>query len=229
MDYIDLRSDTVTMPTDEMRKAMACAEVGDDAYGDDPTVKRLEAMAAERVGKEAALFVPTGTFGNQLAIFTHTLRGQEIIAGRDSHVVLHEVGSSAVIAGVQIRTVSTCGGELCAAEVETAVQKGSPYDMGTGLICVENAHGCGKVVSIENMRDVYLIAGKFHVPVHLDGARIFNAAAYLKVDVTDIAAYCDSVMFCLAKGLSAPVGSILAGSRDFIKAARKKESLWVAL
>jgi len=225
MKFIDLRSDTVTMPTDEMRQAIANAEVGDDVYGDDPTVNKLEKLAAEKVGKEAALFVPSGTFGNQLAIITHTRRGQEVIVGKDNHIVLHEVGASAVIAGVQLRTLETLNGVMSPKDVKNAIRPDDIHEPETGLICVENAHGCGAVVPMSTLKEIKEIAESNSIPVHMDGARIFNAAAALGVDAREVAACCDSVMFCLSKGLAAPAGSMLAGSREFIGRARKYRKL----
>lgn len=226
MRYIDLRSDTVTMPTDEMRKAMAEAPVGDDVYSDDPTINRLEELAAEKVGKEAAVFVPSGTFGNQLCVLTHTLRGDEIILGKDCHITLHEVGGAAVIAGVQLRTLPGRNGMLDPAEVEAAIRPGNDIHYPhTGLICVENAHGLGTVIPLDNLKAIKAVAEKHGIPVHMDGARIFNAATALGVDAKEIAANCDSVMFCLSKGLAAPVGSMVAGSKEFVERARKNRKL----
>lgn len=225
MKSIDLRSDTVTMPTDEMRRAMANALVGDDVYGDDPTVNKLEKIAAEKVGKEAALFVPSGTFGNQLSLLTHTRRGQEVIIGKENHIVVHEVGASAVIAGVQLRTLNTTNGTMSPEDVEKAIRKDDIHQPETGLICIENAHGCGAVIKIDNLKEIKKIAEKHSLPVHMDGARIFNAAISLGVDARDIAKYCDTVMFCLSKGLAAPVGSMVAGNKKFIDKARKNRKL----
>jgi len=225
MKFIDLRSDTVTMPTDEMRTAIANALVGDDVYGDDPTVNKLEELAAKKVGKEAALFVPSGTFGNQLALFTHTRRGQEVVIGKNNHIVVHEVGASAVIAGVQLRTLETNNGTMNPLDVEKAIRQDDIHEPETGLICVENAHGCGSVITLKNLKEIKKIAEKHSIPVHMDGARIFNAATFLNVDVKDITACADSVMFCLSKGLSAPAGSMLAGSKKFIDRARKNRKL----
>lgn len=225
MNFIDLRSDTVTMPTDEMREAIANALVGDDVYGDDPTVNKLEELAAKKIGKEASLFVPSGTFGNQLALFTHTRRGQEVIIGKNNHIVVHEVGASAVIAGVQLRTLETNNGTMNTLEVERAIRQDDIHEPETGLICVENAHGCGAVISLDNLKEIKHIAEKHSLPVHMDGARIFNAATSLNVDVKDIAACADTVMFCLSKGLAAPAGSMLAGSKKFIDRARKNRKL----
>jgi threonine aldolase len=227
MRYIDLRSDTVTQPTDAMREAMFKAEVGDDVYGDDITVSELESYAAKLVGKEAALFVPSGTFGNQLALFTHCKRGSEVILGDDCHIVAHEVGAASVIAGVQLRTINSNKGELDPKEIKRKIRH-EDMDIhypGTSLICLENAHSNGRVISLENMKEIFSIAKDEWIPVHLDGARLFNASAYLKVAPTAITSYCDSVMFCLSKGLCAPVGSILAGSRSFIAKARKGRKL----
>ncbi|WP_432665414.1 low-specificity L-threonine aldolase [Wukongibacter baidiensis] len=225
MKVIDLRSDTVTMPTDEMRKAMANAEVGDDVYGDDPTVKKLEKLAADIVGKEDALFVPSGTFGNQLALLTHTRRGDEVILEANSHIVMHEVGAAAVIAGVHIRTIEGKNGAMNPEDVEKAIRDEDIHFPDTGLICMENAHSCGAVVSLDNMKKIKGIASVNNIPVHLDGARVFNAAKALKVDVKEVAKNCDSLMFCLSKGLCAPIGSILAGSKEFIKRARRNRKL----
>ncbi|WP_313165127.1 low-specificity L-threonine aldolase [Sedimentibacter sp.] len=225
MKFIDLRSDTVTMPTDEMRQAIANAEVGDDVYGDDPTINKLEKLAAEKVGKEAALFVPSGTFGNQLALLTHTNRGQEVIIGKNNHIVVHEVGGSAVIAGVQLRTLETVNGIMKPIDVENAIRVDDIHEPETGLICVEEAHGCGTVVPLSILKEIKDIAEKHSIPVHMDGARLFNAAVSLGVDPKEITANCDSVMFCLSKGLAAPAGSMIAGSKSFIDKARKYRKL----
>lgn len=226
MRYIDLRSDTVTMPTEEMRKAMAEAEVGDDVYEDDPTVNRLQELAAEMVGKEAALFVPSGTFGNQLCVLTHTRRGDEVILGEDCHIVLHEVGGAAVIAGVQLRTLKSNNGMLDPADVEAAIRPGDDIHYPhTGLICVENAHGLGTAIPVNNLQAIKKIGEEHGIPVHMDGARIFNAAVALGVDAKEIAACADSVQFCLSKGLAAPVGSLVAGTKEFIEIARKNRKL----
>lgn len=225
MNCIDLRSDTVTWPTDEMRTAMFKAEVGDDVYGDDPTVQELEKYAATLVGKEAALFVPSGTFGNQLALFTHCQRGNEVILGDDCHIVQHEVGAAAVIAGVQLRTLPGVYGRLDPSQVENAIRGQDLHFPATGLICLENAHSNGTVIPLDNMASIYATAQGHSIPVHLDGARLFNAAGYLHLQAGDITRYCDSVMFCLSKGLCAPVGSMLAGTQTFVDQARKKRKL----
>lgn len=227
MKYIDIRSDTVTAPTQEMRDAIYKAVVGDDVYDEDPTVKELERVSAEIVGKEAALFVPSGTFGNQLSLFTHCKRGNEVILGDDCHIVAHEVGASSIIAGVQLRTLVGDKGVLNPEDVKKRIRKEDEdiHYPETGLVCLENAHSNGRVIPLENMKEIYEIANSRGVPLHLDGARLFNAAAHLEVDPKEITKYCDSVMFCLSKGLCAPVGSILAGSSEFIAKAKKKRKI----
>lgn len=221
MTFIDLRSDTVTQPTDKMRQAIFNAEVGDDVYGDDATVNELEEYAAKLVGKEAAMFVPSGTFGNQVSIMTHCRRGDEVLLGENSHIMIHEVGAAAALSGVQLRTLNDNGGEFIISELISKLRGEDIHFPDTGLICMETAHSSGKVPSLLNMKAVYDIAKDHNVQVHLDGARLFNAAAYLDVDVKDITKYCDTVTFCLSKGLCAPIGSIVAGTRKFISAARK--------
>ena len=223
--WIDLRSDTVTQPTEAMRQAMAHAEVGDDVYGDDPTVNRLEKLTSTLFGKEAALFVPSGTFGNQLAIMTHTQRGDEILLGDDCHILMHEVGGAAVLSGVQTRTFPTNLGHIDIEKLKRMIRGDDIHFPATGLICMENAQSSGPVVSLKDMKAVYQLAQSKHVPVHLDGARIFNAAIALGANVKEIAAYGDSVNVCLSKGLCAPVGSMLIGTSDFIRKARKNRKL----
>lgn len=226
MKYIDLRSDTVTHPTAEMREAMYNAEVGDDVYQDDPTINKLEEYAALVVGKEAALFVPTGTFGNQLALFTHCERGNEVILGDNCHIVQHEAGAASIIAGVQLRTLSDDENGLNPNQVEDKIRKEQDIHYpDTGLICLENALSNGRVVPLENMKSIHSISKKYNVPIHVDGARLFNASTHLNIDVKEITKLCDSVMFCLSKGLCAPVGSMLAGSKDFIEKARRRRKI----
>jgi threonine aldolase len=226
MNYmIDIRSDTVTKPTEAMRKAMAVAEVGDDVYGDDPTVNELETLGAEMLGKEGAVFVPSGTFGNQLALFTWCKRGTEVILGEECHIIQHEAGAASVIAGVQIRPIPAPDGVLPPEAIRQRLRKAELHTPATSLICLENAHSLGRVVSPEAMDGVRKLADEWGLPVHLDGARIFNAAAALGIQARDIAARADSVMFCLSKGLCAPVGSLLAGTRDFTEKARMKRKI----
>lgn len=225
MKIIDLRSDTVTQPTDEMRKAMYEAVVGDDVYEDDPTVKELEALAAQLSGKEEGLFVPSGTFGNQLCLLTHTNRGDEVLVGNDSHILMHEVGASAVIAGVQLRTFKSDNCSVDAEEIRKMIREDDIHYPGTALICLENALGSGAVLPLESMKEVKALADEFNVPVHLDGARVFNAAKYLGVNVREIMTQVDSCTFCLSKGLCAPIGSMVVGDKAFIAKARKNRKL----
>ena len=222
---IDIRSDTVTKPTESMREAMARAEVGDDVYGDDPTVNELERLGAETLGKPAALFVPSGTFGNQLALFTWCERGSEVILGEECHIMQHEAGAAAVIAGVQVRTLCAPDGRLPAEAIWRRLRRRDLHTPATALICLENAHSSGRVVPLSAMNETRAIADKWGLPIHLDGARIFNAAIALGVEARAIAAYADSVMFCLSKGLCAPVGSLLVGTRDFVNKARLKRKI----
>lgn len=228
MKIIDLRSDTVTKPTEEMRKAMYEAEVGDDVYREDPTVLRLEKMAAEITGKEDAIFVSTGTMGNQLAVLCHTQRGDEIIVERKAHVYNYEVGGIAFLSGVQPRIVEGTNGIMSATGIEEVIVNDRDiHHPQTSLICLENTHNMagGIVVPLEKMEEIYNLSRKYKLPIHLDGARIFNAATVLNCQVKEITKYCDSVMFCLSKGLCAPAGSILAGDKDFIEKARRYRKL----
>jgi len=225
VNYIDVRSDTVTWPTEAMRVAMASAPVGDDVYGDDPTMNELERLAAEMTGKEAAIFVPSGTFGNQLALFTWCPRGSEVILGEQCHIVQHEAGAASVIAGVQTRTIFAPNGILPVDEIEARIRGDDIHYPSTTLICLENAHSSGRVISLDSMKEVAALAKRYGLPIHLDGARLFNAAIALGVRAADIAAHVDSVMFCLSKGLCAPIGSMLAGPRDFIEKARRKRKI----
>jgi len=224
---IDLRSDTVTRPTEEMRRAMATAEVGDDVYGEDPTVNRLEELAAEKVGKEAALFVPSGTMGNQVAIMTHANRGDEVIVEAESHVFIYEVGGIAALTGAQPRQLKGKNGIPDPADIRSAIRDENIHFPTTRLLCLENTHNRagGTVISPEKMGELAEAARERGVSIHLDGARIFNAAVALGVDVKELVRDADSVMFCLSKGLGAPVGSILAGTREFIKRARKNRKI----
>lgn len=224
---IDLRSDTVTVPTEQMRQAMCTAVVGDDVYGDDATVNELEALAAEMMGKEAGLFVPRGVMSNQLALFTHVNRGQEVILPDNCHIVAHEAGAAAIIAGAQLRTVQNVNGEMPLDIVEKYIRK-DPNDIHqptTALITYENADSDGQVRSLEYMKRVRELADRYHLPVHLDGARIFNAATVLGVEAKEIAQYADTISVCLSKGLCAPVGSVLVGSKEFIAQARRKRKI----
>lgn len=222
---IDLRSDTVTKPTAEMRAAMASAEVGDDVFGEDPTVNRLQDRAAEIFEKEAALFVPSGCMGNQIAVKVHTKPGDEIVIEDRGHIYQHEMASSSVISGVLIRAVRSedRSGQLTWNEIESGLRLGADYDSSrTALICLENTHNMagGTVMDADHCAELCDKAHEAGVSVHLDGARIFNAALALNTSVADLARHCDSVQFCLSKGLGAPIGSILMGSETFIETAR---------
>lgn len=219
---IDLRSDTVTRPTAKMRAAMAEAEVGDDVYQEDPTVNRLEARAAEIFGREAGLFVPTGSMGNQIAIRVHTEHGEEVICESRAHVLDWEMGMTAAFAGCTLRTVTAPRGILTWELVQAAIFQNVHFHASTGLICIENTHNMagGTVTPVAIAREICDGAHAMGLPVHLDGARIFNAAAALGVDVKQLTAEFDTVMFCLSKGLGAPVGSMLVGSAEAMERAR---------
>lgn len=222
MQLIDLRSDTVTRPTPEMREAMARAEVGDDVYLEDPTVNRLQEIAAALLGKEAALFVPSGTMGNQVSVNIHTQPGQEVILEERSHIFNYEMGAMAVVSGAMPRPVRGEDGLLDWPLIEAAIRPRSAYYVApTGLVALENTHNMagGAVMPLERMEEICNGAREAGLPVHLDGARIFNAAIALKRDPAEIARPFDSVMFCLSKGLGAPVGSMIVGSRPFIDRA----------
>lgn len=223
--WIDLRSDTVTLQPADMVKEMTKAMVGDDVYGDDPTAALLEEMTAKRLGKEAGLFVPSGTFGNQLALLTHTRRGDEVIVGSEAHILAHEVGAASVIAGVQLRTIPMALNVMDPELVRRTIRVEDIHYPDTGLICMENALGNGSVMSLENMQAVYAVGKAHQIPVHLDGARLFNAALALGVSAKDLADCADTVNLCLSKGLCAPVGSVLVGSKAFIDKARKNRKL----
>jgi threonine aldolase len=227
--FIDLRSDTLTLPTPTMREAMYRAEVGDDVYGEDPTVNRLQELAAERTGKEAALFVPSGTMGNAAAMLTHAGRGRAVIVGDESHVYHYEVGGASTLGGSPMWVVSTHpDGMLDFDEVRAGIaDESDEHVAATALLCIENTHNrCGgTVLSVEQVETLAGLAHAHGIAIHMDGARIFNAAIALGVPVSDLARPVDSVMFCLSKGLSAPVGSMLVGSKEFIRRAHRTRKL----
>lgn len=222
MQVIDLRSDTVTKPTPKMREAMSKAEVGDDVYLEDPTVNHLEKRAAEVFEREAALFVPTGSMGNLICVKLHTQPGQEVILESRSHILNYEVASMSMVAGVLPRAIPTGNGLLEWSQIEEAIRPSIYYCAQTGLICLENTHNMagGVVMPKEQTHEICLKARERGLPVHLDGARVFNAATVLGESVAELTRYFDSVMFCLSKGLGAPIGSMIVGSRKFIEQAR---------
>jgi threonine aldolase len=224
MKTIDLRSDTVTLPSDEMRDAMYRAELGDDVFGEDPTVNRLERRAAERVGKEAALLVVSGTMGNLVSILTHCGRGAEVILGDRCHTHIYEAGGISALGGIHPRTVpNQPDGTLRLEDIEAAIRPNNVHFPRTRLVCLENTHNrCdGAPLTVPYTAQVVDLARRHHLAVHLDGARIFNAAVALGVDVKELTCGVDSLSFCLSKGLAAPVGSLVCGSKDFIAEARR--------
>lgn len=224
MDTIDLRSDTVSWPTPEMRDAMANAPVGDDVYGDDPTVNQLQADAAAMLGKEAALFVASGTMGNITAALTHCGRGDEMIVGRQAHMFINEAGAASGLGGIHPHIIDVQpDGTLPLADIRAAIREDDDHFPRTRLICVENTQGAkgGIPVSADYIRQVGALAREHGLKLHIDGARIFNAATALNTPIHELVAPADSVSFCLSKGLCAPVGSVLVGSRQFINQARR--------
>lgn len=221
MAEIDLRSDTVTRPTDEMRERMAKAEVGDDVYAEDPTVNELQDRAAEVLGFEAGLYVPSGSMGNQVAIWTHTVSGEEVIVEEESHVFNYEMGTMSSFSGVTPRPISSSDGTLSPESIETELNPDKYYLPETGLITLENTHNNkgGRVYPPEELNRTTRFAKEKGIPIHLDGARLFNAAVASGQDPSELTDGFDSVMFCLSKGLGAPVGSMLVGSQEFIDEA----------
>ena len=226
-DIVDLRSDTVTTPTPEMRAAMAAAEVGDDVFEEDPTIQRLEALAAERLGKEAGLFVASGTMGNQVAALAHTQPGQEVIADADSHIVRAEVGGLARLCLCQTVAITTARGLPEPDQVRAAIRTPNIHHAVTGLLALENTHNRhgGVAFTPEEIGAVGAVAREHGIPVHLDGARIFNASVALGRDAREYGAVVDSVQFCLSKSLGAPVGSLVVGSAEFVGRARRMRKL----
>ena len=224
---LDFRSDTVTEPTEEMREAMRNARVGDDGREGDPTVRELEAYSAALLGKEAGLFVISGTMGNLVSILAHTRPGQEAVLERNAHIYSSEVGGIAGVGGLVVNRVPGRDGVLSPEDVEMSIRPARLHFPETGVICVENSHNMagGTVWTVAQMAAVKAVADRHGVPVHLDGARIFNAAVALRVPAREIASQADTVTFCLSKGLSAPVGSVIVGSKKFIDVARKKRQM----
>ena len=222
-DIVDLRSDTLTLPTPDMREAMARAEVGDDVWGEDPTVQRLEAAAAARLGKEAGLFVASGTMGNLVSVVAHTQAGQEVVLDLDSHIYNYEVAGGTIVGNVQMRPVKTERGFLTPDQVAESIRPANIHIPVTGLVCLENTHNRhgGTCCTPEEIAAVATVAHAAGVPVHVDGARLFNAAVALERDLSEFARPVDSVTFCLSKGLAAPVGSVVCGSTAFVERARR--------
>ena len=223
MEYVDLRSDTVTKPTPEMREAMATAEVGDDVYGDDPTVNQLQDLAADILGKEAALFVSSGTMGNLLALLAHCQRGDEVILGSQSHIYLNEAGGMSALGGIHPCPVpNQFDGSLALDDILASIRTEDVHHTITRLICLENTQNiCGGIpLSAVYTRQVGELAHHNNLLLHIDGARIFNAAVAQNGSVKELAAPADSVMFCLSKGLASPIGSMLVGTREFVTRAR---------
>lgn len=228
MRIIDLRSDTITKPTPAMRRAMYEAEVGDDVLGDDPTVQRLEELAAERMGKEAGLYVASGTMGNLVCLLTHCGRGDEVIVGDQAHTYIYEQGGMAALGGIHPRPLpNRPDGTIDLEQIEAAIRPENVHFPRTRLVALENTHNrCGgAVLPVSYMRAVGKLARQHGLKYHLDGARVFNAAVALGVDVKEIVADCDSVSFCLSKGLGAPVGSVVVGTEDFIAEARRSRKV----
>jgi len=225
---IDLRSDTVTLPTQTMREAIYHAELGDDVFGEDPTTNRLEKLAAERMGKEAAIMVASGTMGNIVCLLTHCSRGDEVILGDQSHTFLYEAGGMSSVGGIHPHTVTNQpDGTIRLEDIEAAIRSNNVHFPRSRLICLENTHNrCnGSALKPQYMESVAKLAGERNLRVHLDGARIFNAAVALGVDVKKLARHADSVSFCLSKGLSSPVGSVICGTSQFIAEARRNRKV----
>jgi threonine aldolase len=228
MQTVDLRSDTLTRPTDAMRKAMASAEVGDDVFGEDPTVNRLEEVAAEKMGKESALFVPSGTMANLVSLLTHCGRGDEVILGDQAHIFFYEQGGCAALGGIHPRTVPNLpDGTMDIAGIKAAIRADNVHFPATRVIALENTHNrcLGTPLSLAYLDEIKDLADKHALKIHVDGARIFNAAVALEVDPAALVQHADSVSFCLSKGLGAPVGSLVCGSRAFIARARRNRKV----
>ena len=228
MPIVDLRSDTITQPTPSMRKAMANAEVGDDVFGEDPTIRKLEEIAANRLGKEAALFVSSGTMGNLVSLLTHCRRGDEMPLGDQAHIFFYEQGGSAALGGIHPRILpNQPNGTILIEDIKEAIRHDDIHFPVTRLIALENTHNrcCGSPLSVDYMEEVGNLAEEHGLKIHVDGARIFNAAVALNVDVKNLAKHADSISFCLSKGLASPVGSLVCASKDFICRARRARKI----
>ncbi len=228
MNYIDLRSDTVTKPSHAMLEAMMHAEVGDDVFGEDPTVNELQVRIAVMFGKQAALFVPSGTMGNEICIKAHTTPGDEIIVEQESHIFVYETAAPSFLSGVQMKTLKGEHGSLTAEQLRRAIRPNAYYLPPTKLVCLENTHGRsgGSILPLEELRAIYQLAKEHGINVHLDGARLWNACVASGVHPAEYARYCDSVSACFSKGLGAPVGSIIAGTKEFIDRALKYRKIF---
>lgn len=225
---VDLRSDTVTKPSRGMLAAMMRAEVGDDVWGDDPTVNALQAATAKLLGKPAGLFLPSGTMANQVAVKTHVAPGDEVILDRESHIFRYEVAAAAVVSGAQFNAIDGAGGFPTAAQVEAQVRPMDIHQPATRLVCLENTHNRagGTIFPLDELRKVAAVCRKHQIPIHLDGARLWNASVATGTGLKEYARHCDSVMVCFSKGLGCPVGSVLVGPRDFIEKARRSRKLF---
>ncbi|MFA5011101.1 MAG: low-specificity L-threonine aldolase [Ignavibacteria bacterium] len=223
MNKIDLRSDTVTKPSKKMREAIFNAEVGDDVFGEDPTVIKLQEKCADISGKESALFVTTGCLGNQLAIKSHTKQGDEVICESESHIFHYETSAPSIISNVQLHIVPGINGVMNPEDIRIAIRSSEYYFPKTTLICIENTHNRagGTIQPLENLKEIYELAKDNGIKLHIDGARIFNASVATGISLKEYAKYCDSISFCFSKGLGAPVGSILCGEKGFIETAHK--------
>ena len=226
---IDLRSDTVTKPSEQMRKAMYEAEVGDDVFGEDPTVNKLQEYAAEILGKEAALYVASGVMGNQICLNVLTNPGDEVICEKDTHILHYESGSPATLSGIQLMPIEGKFGVITAEQIEPLIRPESAYYMPrTKVVEIENTHNRagGTIYPLEKIKEIKKLVDKYNLRLHLDGARIWNASAATQIPVKEYASYSDSISFCLSKGLGAPVGSVIGGSKEFIKEAHRVRKAW---
>ena len=228
MEYIDLRSDTVTKPSAAMREAMMNAEVGDDVYGEDPTVNKLQERIAGMFGKEGALFVPSGTMGNEICIKVHTQPGDEIIVEQDSHIFVYETAAPSLLAGVQMATIAGAGGVMTVEQVENKIRPKVYYLPTTKLICIENTHGrsAGSIIPLEEIKKIRKLTQEYNIKMHLDGARLWNASIGSGVPVSEYAKYFDSISVCFSKGLGAPVGSIIIGNKMLIEDSRRYRKIF---
>lgn len=228
MRIIDLRSDTVTKPSKEMREFMMTADVGDDVFGEDPSVNKLQEKVADLLGKEAALFVPSGTMGNQLCIKAHTQPWDELICDKDAHILNYESGSIAGLSHVQVLTATGEKGIFTSEQVEELIRPEAYYLPKTKLVCVENTHnrGGGSIFPIEKIKKIKSVCEKNNLKYHLDGARLWNASIATGISMKEYASYFDSVSVCLSKGMGAPVGSVITGTKDFIKLAHRYRKAW---